>query len=51
MEHPETKGVWESRAHTGFKAVNLTYEKPHKAELALEIINPHLENCAGCCCL
>lgn len=50
MEHPETKEVWESRAHTGYKAVN-PCEKSHKARLELERINLHLKKDAGCCCL
>lgn len=53
MEHPETKEVWESRARTGCKAVNLTYEKSHKARMELEIININLllKKGAGCYCL
>lgn len=48
MEHPETKEVWESRAHIGCKAANPTYEKSHKARLELEIINLILKKGAGC---
>ncbi|RMC11935.1 hypothetical protein DUI87_11063 [Hirundo rustica rustica] len=51
VDHPETKEVWESRAHTGCKAVNPTYEKSCKARLELEIINLLLKKSAGCCCL
>lgn len=33
------------------KAVTFTYEKSHRARLALEVINPPLKQGAGCYCL